>query len=222
MDLHVFRSKLMHQVFRILARVADRYAPSRILSFDLAHVFKTLQLMEKNKTSRTLLVNELKLGEGSVKTLVKHLKMSGMVKTSNAGMRLTNKGKSVYAKLHSAIPAEMDIPKCSIALGKFNHAVLVKGLGGNVRSGIEQRDTAIKIGAVGATTLIFKDGKFWMPDGKDNALQKDLKIRTSIIKGLDPHDYDIIIIGSAEDKKTAEIAAKSSALQTIADHEKHL
>ncbi len=213
----------MHQVIRTLSKVADRYAPSRILTFDLAHVFKALQLMEKNRISRALLINELRLGEGSIKTLVKHLKMSGMIETSNAGMWLTNKGKSVYAKLHSTVPAEMDIPKCSIALAKFNHAVLVKGLAGNVKSGIEQRDAAIKIGAVGATTLIFKEGKFLMPDNKNNdALQKDLKIRTSIIKGLNPHDYDIIIIGSAEDTKTAEIAAKSSALQTIADHEKHL
>jgi len=202
--------------------VADRYAPSRILTFDLVHVFKIMQLISDNgKISRSLLVKELGLGEGSVKTLVKHMKMNGMIETSNAGMWLTNKGKSLYSKLHLVMPYEMDIPRCDIALGKFNHAVLVKNMAANIRSGIEQRDAAIKIGATGATTLIFKDSKFLMPGTGQDFLRKDPNVRSLMLKRFVPDDKDVIIIGSADNKKIAEIAAKSAALQTIADHEKH-
>ena len=212
----------MHQVLRLLSKVAERYAPSRLLSFDSVHVLKTMQLMEnKKRISRSLLIRELGLGEGSVKTLVKHMKMSGLVENSNAGMWSTNKGKAVYAKLHGAIPNEMDIFKCSIALGKFNYAVLVKDIAYNIRSGIEQRDAAIKLGAVGATTLIFKNGRLLMPNTREDLLRNNPKIHSLIIKKLEPKDNDVIIIGSSENKRTAELAAKSAALHTIANHEKH-
>ncbi len=206
----------------MLSKVAERYAPSRLLSFDLVHVFKTMQLLEEKKIiSRSLLMRELGLGEGSVKTLVKHMKMSGLVENSNAGMWFTNKGKTVYTKLHGSIPREMDIPKCSVALGKFNHAVLVKNLANSVGSGIEQRDAAIKLGAVGATTLIFSNGRILLPDTREDLLINNPKVHSQIIKKLEPEENDVIIMGSSEDKKTAEMAAKSAALNTIADHEKH-
>jgi hypothetical protein len=212
----------MHQVIRLLSKVADRYAPSRLLSFDLVHVFKTMQLMKDGqRISRSILVRELGLGEGSVKTLVKHMKMSGLVENSKGGMWLTDKGKTVYTKLHLVIPNEMDISKCSIALGKFNHAVLVKNLAYGIKSGIEQRDTAIKSGAVGATTLIFRNGGLLMPSTREDLLRKDQKLHSLIMKRLQPEDNDVIIIGSSEDKKTAEMAAKSAALHTISDHERH-
>jgi hypothetical protein len=115
----------------------------------------------------------------------------------------------------------MDIFKCSIALGKFNYAVLVKDIAYNIRSGIEQRDAAIKLGAVGATTLIFKNGRLLMPNTREDLLRNNPKIHSLIIKKLEPKDNDVIIIGSSENKKTAELAAKSAALHTIANYEKH-
>ena len=116
-------------------------------------------------------MRELGLGEGSVKTLVKHMKMSSLIENSNAGMWFTDKGKTVYSKLRFAIPKEMDISKCSIALGKFNHAVLVKDLAHSIKSGIEQRDSAIKSGAVGATTMIFKNERLLMPNTREDLLR---------------------------------------------------
>lgn len=212
----------MHQIIRTLSRVVDRYAPSRILTFDLVHVFKCMQLMEdNNRISRAVLMDELGLGEGSVKTLVKHLKMNNLIENSNAGMWLTNKGKSIYSKLHAVIPSEMHLPACSVTIGKFNYAVLVKDHARNIGTGIEQRDVAIKIGAVGATTLIFKNGRFLMPDRNTDSLKDDRKVSIFLVDKLRPKDNDVIIIGSAENKKIAELAAKGAALQTVADHERY-
>lgn len=211
----------MHHIIRLLSRVVDRYAPSRILSFDLTHVFKTMQMMETGKVSRSKLVQELGLGEGSIKTLVKHLKMNGLIENSNAGMWLTNKGRTSYMKLCSVIPAETDIPRCSIVLGRYNHAVLIKSFAYSVKTGIEQRDIAIKNGVIGATTLIFRDGKMTMPNKSQDALRKEPKIYHIIMSHLKPEDEDVIIITSADDRKTAEMSAKSTALQIISEHEKH-
>jgi hypothetical protein len=38
---------VVHVYVHMLAKAANRYAPNRILSFSLAHLFKELQLVEK-------------------------------------------------------------------------------------------------------------------------------------------------------------------------------
>jgi uncharacterized protein DUF4443/transcription factor-like protein len=214
----------MHMYIMALEKVTSRYAPSRVLSFDVVHVFAALQMIGKNNntTSRNALCEGLVLGEGTVKTLVKHLKMQGLIETSNRGTKLTAKGKSICEGLISAIPSEMSLPKCSIALSRFNYAVLVREFGFAVGLGIEQRDAAIKMGAAGATTLLFKDNKFVMPANSEDSLKREREIRRMIVEQLNPREGDVIIIGSADNNgKTAELGAKNAALLTIFGHEKH-
>ncbi len=213
----------MHMYIRTLEQISGRYAPSRILSFDIAHIFKALQLIEtRGHISRDVLCEELNLGEGSIKTLVKHLKMENIIETSNAGTKMTDKGKRFFDELQSSIPRECAVPKCSIALGKFNYAILLKQLSFAVKSGIEQRDAAIRMGAIGATTLLFKNGKFMMPATHYYSLKKEPQIQNLLIDKLDPEEEDLIIVGS-DDKymKTGELAAKSAALLTVRNHDKH-
>ncbi|MDE1829524.1 MAG: hypothetical protein KGI25_04300 [Thaumarchaeota archaeon] len=212
----------MHNVVKLLGKVAQRYYPSRVLSFEPAHIFKVLQIIHTNtKASRSILIEEIGLGEGSIKTLVKHLKMNGLVTTSKSGMILTNKGTALFSKLIEAIPAEADIRESSITIGRANHAQLVKGLSEDVGSGIEQRDAAIKIGALGATTLVFRDNKLFTSDKSYDIPIKDHTLTREVIKKLEPENGDVVIVASAENKKTADLAAKRAALETIANHENH-
>lgn len=210
---------------KVLTQISSKYAPSRMLSFELMHVFKVFQLLDKNEhVSRTLLCQELALGEGSIRTLVKHLKMQSLVKSTNAGTRLTEKGKVLSSELLKSIPSESIMPKCSIALGKFNYVVLLKNYSFAIRSGIEQRDAAIKMGALGATTLLYKDHKFVMPGAYNskNSLKKELDIANLLIGKLKPEDNDVIIIGSDnKNLRIAEFGAKNAALFTMMDHETH-
>ena len=203
--------------------VASKFAPSRALSFEVVHVFKTLQLIEENgHVSRDILCEELSLGEGTIRTLVRHLKMQNLVESSNAGTKMTKKGQLFFSEIKSSIPAEMKLPKCSVGLGKFNYAVILKQMSFAVKTGIEQRDAAIKMNASGATTLIFRNGKFVLAGTKFDALRKEQNIRELLIVGLKPIDEDVIIIGSdSVSEKRAEFAAKSAALMTIKNHEKH-
>jgi hypothetical protein len=216
----------MHMYIKALFKAAGKYAPSRSISFDIVHIYKTLQLIEdRGHVSRGLLSNELALGEGIVKTLVKHLKMQNMILTTKTGTKMTENGKSIYSHIRSSIPAESAVPPCSVALGRFNYAVLLKNFNFAIKSGIEQRDAAIKIGAKGATTLLYKGERFVMPSnqGTFDPLHTEPKIRKLLINKLQPlEDGDAIIIGSDDtSKKLAELAAKSAALLTIMNHEKH-
>jgi hypothetical protein len=137
---------------------------------------------------------------------------------------MTERGRAIFAELVESIPAETPLPTCSIALGKFNYAVLIKQLGYAVKSGIEQRDAAIKIGGTGATTLLFLEDKFVMPTtGRiQDSFRKDPATRALLLGGLKPEQGDVIIVGSADsDRRTAELAAKNAALFTIVNHERH-
>ena len=213
----------MHIYVKLLEKVSNQYSPARQLSFGIGHIFKALQLAKVNgHISRDLLGSELSLGGGSIKTLIKHLKTTDMIKTSNAGTILSEKGERIISQILLHIPKETVIPQSSITVGKFNYAVLVKNIANSIRSGIEQRDIAIKSGATGATTLLFKDGKFLVPKTDFNALADELKIQKVLIKNLQPEDNDVIIIGSDNiSKQNAELAAKYAALFTIMNHLKH-
>ena len=224
----------MHTYVKTLAQIASRYAPSRMLSFELVHIFKVFQLLNKNKhVSRALLCQELLLGEGSVRTLLRHIKMHHLIHSTNQGTVLTEKGKMFSVSLVQSIPTESEIPQCSIALGKFNYAVLLKQASFAIKSGLEQRDASIKAGALGATTLLFKDYKFIMPgtissplDRNDELIEKKEEKNSTIvqflIEKLQPKDNDVVIIGSDNNNLlTAEFGAKNAALFTIMNHEKH-
>lgn len=213
----------MHTYMRTLQTISSRYAPSRILSFDMAHIFKALQIIEdRGHASRTLLCQELNLGEGAVRTLIKHLKMKELIETSNAGTKMSEEGKRFFAEILSCLPKGCSLPKCSIALGKYNYVVLLKQLSFAIKSGIEQRDSAIKMGALGATTMLFKEGKFVMPDSNYDSVKKEPAIHELLMKRLEPVEGDVIIIGSDDiNRQTAELAAKNAALLTLINHKKH-
>ena len=214
----------MHTYIRSLQKICKNYAPSRVISFNMVHVFKALQLVKsRGHISRDLLSKELGLGEGSIRTLMRHLQMNNMIKATNAGTTMTQKGEALLLELLSSIPTEMNLTKCSIALGKFNYVVLLKQHSHAIKSGVEQRDAAIKIGAKGATTLLFKQNKFVMPSNTNyDSLQKEPKISKLLIRTLNPEEGDAIIIGSDDmHEKRSEFAAKSAALLTIMNHEKH-
>ena len=214
----------MHTYLRTLQKVASRIAPSRILSFEMVHVLVTLQLIqERGHVSRHTLCKKLDLGEGTVKTLVKHLKIYDLIETDKTGTRISTKGSKLLSELLLSIPAEMSISTCSVALGKFNYAILIKQMSYVIRSGIEQRDAAIKMNALGATTLVYKDDKFMIPNTNFNALHREQKLHTLLVDSLKPEEGDVLIIGSDNiSERAAEFAAKSAALVTIMNHEKHI
>jgi len=187
----------MHTYVKVLQKVATRYAPSRVLSYDIVHVFKTLQLINDNgHVSRENLCNELVLGEGTVRTLVRHLKMHGLVESSNAGTKMTRKGESFFSELLCYLPSEMPLSKCNITLGKHNYAILIKQMNSAINSGIEQRDAAIKVGASGATTLLYENNKFLIPHTNYDALKHEQQLAKRLIENLHPDESDVIVIGT--------------------------
>jgi len=201
---------------RIIEKVASKLAPGRAPYFIEAHVVKALStIAAEGPVGRMRLSRTLGLGEGTTRTLVKHLQNEKLIEISRNGIVLTEKGGNLFSKLRSRLGEKTEIPKSSLTVGPFNMAILVKNAADVVQLGLEQRDAAIKVGALGATTLIFSRGKLTMPGVTRDVLREAPTVREALISKLKPQENDVIIIGSAEDKLTAEIGAIAATLETL-------
>ncbi|MCD6431747.1 hypothetical protein J7L33_03465 [Candidatus Bathyarchaeota archaeon] len=202
---------------RTLGKVASKLAPGRAPYFIEAHLVKALKIVDsEGPVGRVRLSKILGLGEGAVRTLVKHLKNEGLIKISRTGIILTDSGKKLSSFLNSRISSETEVPQSSLTVGPFNIAVLVKNVADAIKYGLEQRDAAIKVGASGATTLIFSHGGLVMPGAEGEDVFKNIPaIRDVLISKLKPCEGDVVIIGSGNDRLTAELGAIAAALETL-------
>jgi len=201
------------EALRVIEKVASKIAPGRAPSFIGAHVIKALEAIGAGKgVGRKKLSEILRLGEGATRTLVRHLRNEGLIEVSRSGIALSKFGEKVFSDLRSRISEETEIPKSPLTVGAFNVAVLIRNAAGSVKHGVEQRDDAIKVGALGATTLVFSYNKLTMPGISEDIFQKIQPIQDALISKLKPTENDVIIIGSAHEKRAAEFGAKTAAL----------
>lgn len=204
-----------------LQNIVSRKGSSKVLTFSVPHVFRALHLLHGEQyVSRATFCSHLHMGEGAVKTMIAHLKKYGMVDSTKSGTFLTNKGRNFIARMLEIVAAECKISRCDIAPGKFNHAILLRGYSFATKLGMEQRDYSIMYGAMGATTLFYKDERFVFPGDTSDCFRHDPTTGHALRNGLNPKDSDMIIIASGDEPFIAEIAATNSALWTMATHGK--
>jgi predicted transcriptional regulator len=207
-----FGLKLLDAVERVMRKLAPGPSPS----FNEAHVIKVLEIIgDKGSLGRIRLSNALGLGEGTTRTLLRHLKSAGVIEGSRRGISLSEKGKALFSDLRSKLSEEVEVPSSRLTVGPFNVAILVKGSAQAVKSGMEQRDVAIKSGASGATTLVFSNKKLAMPTREDDISVSMPSLHKQLLTKFKPKENDVIIVGSGENRELAEIGAKMAALKLL-------
>jgi predicted transcriptional regulator len=205
------------ELLKVIERVTSKVAPGREPSFIEAHVIKALEIIGSGKAvGRIRLSKELGLGEGVTRTLVKHLKNEGIIEVSRNGIGFLEYGEKLFSDLRFRISEEVEVPPSPLTVGPFNVAVLVRDAASVVKMGLEQRDTAIKAGALGATTLIFSRNRLTMPwvEGKD-VFKGISSIHEMLVSKLHPKENDVVIVGSGENKRLAELGAKMAAFELL-------
>ena len=204
------------EILKIVERVASKIAPGRTPFFTEAHIIKALEEIEtQGQVGRIKLSRKLGLGEGTTRTLIKHLKNETLIKISKSGIELSEHGKDLFSILRAEISKEIEITSSPLTVGAFNVAILVRDAGTAVKYGLEQRDAAIMTGAHGATTLIFSKNKLTMPGITEDIFKDNPLTRDVLLSKLKPKENDVIIIGSAEDKRVAEFGAKMAAFELL-------
>ncbi len=175
--------------------------------FSAYHIWKAHQVVAKDgPIGRKALAEALQIGEGSTRTILDKMMREGSVESSRLGITITERGKR---KLDTSGMEVRQVDLSDLTLGKFNCAVLLKGAADRVRLGCEQRDEAVRAGAVGATTLVVDQGRIVFPGDEefpDQSLVAPLKNYFRM------DDGDVIIIGSAFSYDAAEKGAVTAAL----------
>jgi predicted transcriptional regulator len=204
------------KLLEFIERVTRKIAPGPAPSFNEAHVVKALELIGKYGTvGRIRLSKELGLGEGTTRTLLKHLKNEGITQSSRSGISFSEEGKKLFSDLRSKLSGGVEVPRSPLTVGSFNIAVLVRDAAQAVGSGMEQRDIAIKSGASGATTLVFSGNKLSMPTCEQNVSESMPILHKELVTKLNPNQNDVIIVGSGENRELAEIGAKMAAIKLL-------
>jgi hypothetical protein len=191
-----------------LRRIAENSAPGRAPSYIEAQAMKALEIASEAPIGRAALGRRLGLGEGVVRTLVRHMRAERLIEVTPRGIGVAEAGRALLDEVRMRISGGVELPGSPDAVGAHNYAVLVHGASARVRLGVEQRDAALMAGARGATTAVYRGGVFLVPGlGRplDAALGGELK-------ALSPREGSVAIIGSGDSPMEAEIGAKAAAL----------
>ena len=197
----------MEQV-QSLQRMAGKTAPGRTPDFTAAHLLYALSLLREKRIGRKQLAESLRVGEGTVRTILSRLSDAVLVEISRLGVSLSPEGVMFLESIESKM-VWGEFPPTDLTVSKHNLFVLVRKAADRVRYGVEQRDQALIHGAVGATTLVRRDGLWTLPGPGGNV---DLDF---VEEGYDPKDGDVFVIGTGVDSFTAALGAFSAAIHLV-------
>jgi predicted transcriptional regulator len=180
-------------------------------SFTEFDLIKTLEIVDKEEIiGRTKLSKELGLGQGATRTILNHLELAGLIEIQRLGCGLTSKGSALLRDLRAIVKVGFDVPQSIFPIGRYKSGALVVKAGQKIRRGLEQRDAAIRVGASGATTLVYRDGRLLFPP--EEAMSEDWpEISKKILEIFQPNEDDVIIITGGATPKSAEAGAQAAA-----------
>ncbi|MCL2032072.1 MAG: DUF2111 domain-containing protein [Methanomassiliicoccaceae archaeon] len=174
------------------------------------HVWKTLYCISRESPlGRKSLASFLDIGEGSTRTILNMLHEDGLIAINKNGVSLTKEGMDTWKAIRMDVHS-VSLPELTI--GKKDCAVRVPGAAVNVKFGCEERDAAIKKGAVGATTLVCSKGVLIFPG---SYYPVDKAVEAALRGCFDISDGDVVIIGTASSTEAAELGAVTAGLDLM-------
>jgi len=206
-----------HAFKQILEKVAGEKAPGPSPTFSVFHMLRAIELIAKKTIGRSKLAEELAVGEGAMRTMINRLKDAGLITTSKLGCTLTSKGLKLWNEYKTVFGRKVGVGKSELTLADYNFAILVKNHGHKVKSGMEQRDAAIMVGAMGATTIMFKGERLIIPSVSDNMAKDFPETANRMVRLLQPEENDVIVVGSADNLVKAEYGALAAAWTLVND-----
>lgn len=205
-------------------------------AFELVHIILALYLFGKNPEGigRYKLKSDLLIGSGTARSLVNKLKgkteFIKLTENKRKGHILTEKGLDFLKKIKQKIPIlEQGNPEFlgDIILENENYKTcfcLLKNAAHKLKSGIEQRDAAIKVNGSGATCLVYTGSYLRFPVSTSTQESEELilseKVQNYFKRKITDYNVeleknDVIIIGFGEDFETARLSTLNSALTLI-------
>jgi predicted transcriptional regulator len=196
--------------------VLEKLVPEKMVgpspAFTVFDAIKMLEtIAESGSIGRGSLSEKLGLGEGTTRTLISRLKKAQLMTTSRKGCVLTEKGTKVWTQIKALIPIMVKIEDNELTFAANNVATIVKNRAEKVKKGLEQRDAAVRDGASGATTLVYKGGKLILPTMSDDVSKDYPKAFRQIMQLMNPKENDVVIISCGTTLKAAEYGALAAS-----------
>lgn len=199
-----------------LENLTSARAPGPAPSFSAFDVVKVLRaIAEEGAIGRGKISEKSGLGEGAVRTLLRRLSKAGLVSTSRSGCSLTTKGENLWRKISETIPHLSEIDKNELTFAEHNFVIQVRGAGKKVRKGLEQRDAAVRAGAKGAVTIVYRNKKLALPGLTDDISHSFPKAYRQIMNLMNLKENDVVIIACADTIENAEYGALAAAWTLI-------
>ena len=181
-------------------------------AFETHHVLAALYAVrDEGRIGRKELARRLLIGEGTCRGIVEVLRARKLISVSKGGIKLSRRG--IYF-IDSLPFAQAQVELITLGLSDYAYAIAMRDHARFVRTGIEQRDDAVKAGAVGATSLVCENGRLRFPDHTPLAQQFE-EDEALLIVGFKPIEGDLIIIGYGRSEESARLGAFAAAAGVI-------
>lgn len=173
--------------------------------FDKLDILRTFLGITSQPISRSELVALLDIGEGSLKTILQHLKGKKLIMSHQTGHLLTAIGTKKREQILSVMTTPQEI-SLSLYSTRCTVAILVKQPQDDI--GYQHRDLAVKCGAEGALLFVYKEGHLILPYGEHFSFSE--------LEQVYPYtEGDVLIITFGKEKKCVYRAALSIAQKLI-------
>lgn len=202
---------------RSLLKLADSRSPGPSPSFTGLHILLAfLTISGSSYIGRKPLAKRSGLGEGAARTVLARLKRKGYVSVIRSGCFLTRSGKKVADSIDSTLSGIVPVSSSELTVGDYQAALALRGAGVRVHSGIEQRDSAIRVGASAATTYVIRSGRFTIPGGSANC-ERDFPSPawSALRRGLGPKNNDAVILCGGHTEVSAQLGALAAAVTLL-------
>lgn len=173
--------------------------------FSPLDVARSLLILSDKPQSRAELVEQLELGEGSIRSILNELKLKKWVYSSRKGHTLSTTGLKVKRELRSRLAGPLTVD-CEVFNNPFHAAIKVKRPHMAVNP-VKLRDVALQWGADAALVLVMKGNALQAPAVEGNLNVKDVK---NLMK---PEEGDLIVITFANSKAAAVTSALAVAVR---------
>ncbi|MCD6188628.1 MAG: hypothetical protein DRP38_07670 [Thermotogae bacterium] len=151
----------------------------------------------KTPKGRKQISEELNLGEGTVRTLLKKLSSIGLVESQQKGHSLSKKGVEIVREISKLFSEPLEITPLE---GFVTYALIVKNP--PEFKSIELRDEAIRFFARGAMILVVQNNEIVFPED-ERALKETLPELSEDLKKLPAGNGDLVIVTWANTKADA-------------------
>lgn len=188
----------------------NKFGPAR--RFEEPDAVRLFLKLSKRK-GRARLTKELKLGEGSVRTILAHLKKKGFVDSAPMGHKLTKKGSLTLDSLKKHFYIK-NLSPTDLTSGRPSTVLLLKRVK-SLPSPIILRDEAIKHGAEGCLIFKYEKGSLFMPPYHEATHKKYMNSIKKIESSFKLDEGDVLIISFSNNKNINERACWAVGFKLI-------